>query len=230
MSADRTPEHETRRRRLVVGGALLALVAVILVAVLLAASGDDEPAETQPASRLDGIPQEGPWLGRPSAPVVVEEYADLQCPFCAEFATDQLPPIIDARVRTGQVRIRFRTLTFLGEDSVEAGRFAVAAGLQNRQWQFTEALYADQGPENSGYVTESFLREVAEQAGVDYDRARRDSTSGRVAQALAASQQAADRAGVQSTPAFLVGRRGGRMRMAGADDLARRIEEAVGGS
>jgi protein-disulfide isomerase len=226
---DRTADDAARRRRLLIAGGVLAALAVALVAVLLLTGSDEDgtrPAER--VSRLDGIPQDGPWLGAASAPVVVEEYADLQCPFCAQFSGDQLPAIVDEYVRPGRVRMRLQTLTFLGEDSVEAGRFAVAAGLQDRQWQFTEAFYADQGPENSGYVTGAFLREVAEQAGVDHERAAADAPGSRVTDALAASQLAAERARVQSTPTFRVGRRDGRLRAVTADELRPAIEGALG--
>jgi protein-disulfide isomerase len=218
-----------RRRRLLILGGVLAGAAAILIAVLLVLGGG-EPTPTERVSRLDGIPQQGPWLGATSAPVVVEEYADLQCPFCAQFSTDQLPAIVDEFVRPGRIRMRLQTLTFLGEDSVEAGRFAVAAGMQNRQWQFTEAFYADQGPENSGYVDESFLEAISESAGVDFERAQADSASGRVTASLDASQRAAQRARVQSTPTFRVGRRGGELRTVTAEQLRPAIEEALGGN
>jgi hypothetical protein len=75
---------------------------------------------------------------------VVEEYADLQCPFCAAFSEQQLPGIVEDYVRTGRVRLRLRLLTFLGPDSVKGARTAKAAARQNRMWQFVEAFYADQ--------------------------------------------------------------------------------------
>jgi protein-disulfide isomerase len=218
----------TRRRHLMIFGGVLAAAAAILIAVLLlSGSGDDRTPAGERVSQLDGIPQQGPWLGAPSAPVVVEEYADLQCPFCARFSTDELPALVTEYVEPGRVRMRLQTLTFLGADSVEAGRMAVAAGLQNRQWQFTEAFYADQGAENSGYVTEEFLRDVATRAGVDADRALRDSRSGEVTDQLNASQRAASAAGVQSTPTFRVGRRGGALRSVTADELRAAIDAAL---
>ena len=216
----------TRRRRLIIFGAVLAAAAAIAVAVVLL-TGDDGPSPSERVSQLDGVPQEGQWLGDESAAVVVEEYADLQCPFCAKFSTEQLPGIVDDYVRPGRVRMKLQTLTFLGDDSVEAGRFAVAAGMQNRQWQFTEAFYADQGPENSGYVTEDFLRDIASQSGVDADKAFADSRGGAVTDQLDAAQQAASDAGVQSTPTFRVGRRGGELKSVTADELRAAIDASL---
>ena len=67
---------------------------------------------------FDGIPQDGVALGDPDAPITLVEFADLQCPFCAEWAIEALPVYVEDYVRTGQMRIEFRPLTFIGNDSV----------------------------------------------------------------------------------------------------------------
>jgi protein-disulfide isomerase len=205
----------TRKRRLAtLGGVLAAAVVVLAVAIAASQAGTDDEAPTAGEARalLAGIPQDGPWLGRPDAPVVVEEFADLQCPFCAQAARDTLPALVRDYVRTGQVRIRFRTLTFLGPDSVEAGRAAVAAGERDGLWSFTERFFARQGEENSGYVTPAFLREVAGSAGLPADRVLEGASDPRVERLLAEDDAAMQRSGVTGTPTFLVGPRGGELR------------------
>src|SRR5215213_761101 len=84
-------------------------VAAILIAVsLLGSDGEDRtrPAiyETAGTKLLAGIPQSSTLLGRPTAPVTLVEYADLQCPFCREFATETVPVLVREYVRTGKVR------------------------------------------------------------------------------------------------------------------------------
>ena len=76
---------------------------------------------------LAGIPQSGIYLGNPAAPVPLVEFADLQCPFCREYTLQTLPQLVQDYVRTGKVRMEFRNLSFLGKDSVTAGRAAAAA-------------------------------------------------------------------------------------------------------
>ena len=232
LAAERAQEHQrARRRRISVFGAILAAAAVIvLAAVLISRSGSEQPPASEAVAAFAGIPQDGPRLGRPDAPVVVEEFLDMQCPFCAQFATDRLPALVRRRVRTGDVQLRQRVLAFLGQDSVTAGRAAVAAGLQDRQWQFTEAFYSDQGTENSGYVTEQFLRdEAAKVPGLDADRMLADSDDPRVRRELQSASTAAQRAEVNSTPTFLVSRRGGKMTPAPAEEVEARIDAALRG-
>jgi protein-disulfide isomerase len=224
-------QRAARRRRLtVLGGLLAAAAAIVLVAVLVSQAGTEEAPPTDEAvAALSGIPQDGAWLGAVDAPVVVEEYADLQCPFCAQFALRDLPGIVDERVRTGEVRLRSRLLTFLGPDSIEAGRLAAAAGMQDREWQFTKAFFGRQGQENSGYVDEAFLREVAEATpGLDVDRAFSDRAGAEVTRRLQEDARAAADGSVQSTPTFLVGPRGGDLEAVTAEGLPAAIEQALG--
>jgi protein-disulfide isomerase len=231
LAAERAAEQAaTRRRRLMLFFGILASAAVVLVvAVLVSQSGTE--ADTTPDERVamfDGIPQDGTLLGASDAPVVVEEYADLQCPFCAEFATDELPAIVADYVRPGRVQLDLKVLTFLGEDSVEAGRFAAAAAQQDRQWQFTEAFYGDQGAENTGYVTEEFLRDTAAKVpGLDADKAFDDQATGAVTRQLTDATRAAAKARVESTPTFRVGRRGGELETVTSDGLRAAIDRAL---
>ena len=167
-----------RRKRLLTFGGLLAAAAVIIVAVvLITGGGDPEPEPEETVAMFEGIPQDGAWLGDPDAPVVVEEYADLQCPFCKQFALENLEPIIRDFVRTGDVRLRLRMVSILGPESETAAGVFGAARQQDKGWQFAEAFFAEQGVEGSGYVDEEFLRERAEEAGLDVDKALADADS-----------------------------------------------------
>jgi protein-disulfide isomerase len=148
---------------------------------------------------------------------VLTEFADLQCPFCAAYARDVLPTVVDRYVRTGRLRLELRVLAFLGEDSVRAGAMAAAAARQDRLWSYTDAFFHRQGAENSGYVTDDFLREVgAATPGLDVERALGDRAH--ALDALTAAERAAGEMGADHTPAFYL-RRG--------DGPARPVEPAA---
>ena len=221
-------EAGRRRRRLLLLGAAAALaVAVVTLVVLVGrASGPEPVADAQRVTMFDGIAQDGAWLGDPSAPVAVEEYLDMQCPFCAQFAVEQLPALIEERVRTGEVRLRMRMLSFLGEDSVEAGRFVAAAAEQDLMWNTVEAFMARQGAENSGYVDEGFLRTVGTEAGLDLERAFAAADGDAAAKVLADGAAAAAAAGVNATPTFRVD--GANVSAAELDGAIERALKAAG--
>ena len=209
----------TRRRRLWRLGTVVAIAAVVVTgAVVISQSGSnqtDAPTGGAPSGAVEvnalfaGIPQDGISLGEPDAPVTMTEFADLQCPFCAQYARDVLPGVVERYVRAGRVRLVFRALTFIGPDSDRAARAATAAGLQDRQWPFVELFYRNQGTENTGYATDAFLRRLSRAVtGLDANRAQRERTAPAVERELSQASSEAQRYGVKSTPSFLIARRG----------------------
>jgi protein-disulfide isomerase len=166
---------------------------------------------------LAGIPQSDIYLGNPSAPVRVVEFADLQCPFCREYTLQVLPRLVQDYVRSGKVRMEFRNLSFLGDDSVTAARAAAAAAAQNKLWTFVDVFYYNQGEENSGYVTPAFLERIERAAGVDPVKANAFAASEASKKPLTAADALADQLRVESTPTILVGKRGGALTPVQAD-------------
>lgn len=160
-----------------------------------------------------GIPQSGAVLGSPMAAVTLVEYADVQCPYCAEWARRTLPYVVDTYVRTGRVRLVFRGLAFLGSDSVLGLRAVVAAGEQNKLWPLLDELYARQGYENSGWVGEELDDAVAAVPGLDLRRLDRVANSRATERAVARNAHAAQLAGVKGTPSFQVGPTNGALRL-----------------
>jgi protein-disulfide isomerase len=167
-------------------------------------------AET--AKLFRGIPQKLNVVGNPNAPVTMVEFADLQCPFCRQFALNALPAIVRDYVRPGKVKLVFAGLAFIGPDSETAVRAAYAAGLQNRLWQFLDLLYRNQGPENSGWVTDALLRATARAIpGVGASTMMAARHTSEIDNAILATQQQASSARVNETPTFFAGRTGGTL-------------------
>jgi protein-disulfide isomerase len=158
-------------------------------------------------------------LGDPDAPLTVTEFVDLQCPVCAAASAQTLPTLVNDYVRTGKVKLEARTLSFLGPDSVRAARVAAAAERQGKLWPFLEAFYAGQGAENSGYVTDDYLRSVAAASGVDADAALAEADSRFAQRRLDRADADAARLGVDSTPTFTVARGDGAPHRLAADAL-----------
>lgn len=200
------PGSDTRisRRTIAIAfGAAVALAAVAIGLALAFRGGGDGAA--QPAPDLAGIPQEGAFLGNPEAKVLLIEYADMQCPFCAQYASDVFPALVDEYVRPGEVRMEFRGLTFLGPDSEKALRYVLAAGLQDHAWDLREALFRAQGEVSSGWVTEELVRELATEIdGLDPDEMVEDADSAEVTARIQEMARQGEADGVPGTPTFLV--------------------------
>jgi protein-disulfide isomerase len=205
----------TSRRIMLRLATVAALAAAVVAAAVLVGQRGEPASDPAPApSRLfDGIAQDAITLGSPKARAVLTEFADLQCPFCAQYARDVLPTVVDRYVRTGRLRLELHLLSFLGEDSVRAGAMAAAAAQQDRLWPFADAFYRHQGPENSGYATDEFLRRIGGVTpGLDVDRALADRLLPRASARLEEANRAARALGAGSTPTFFLRRGGGTAR------------------
>jgi protein-disulfide isomerase len=109
-------------------------------------------------------------------------------------------------VRTGKVRVELRLVDFLGKDSTRAARALEAAGLQNKMWDAAARFFDAQGRENTGYVTDQFLREVLGGVhGLDVDQVMVDRAGPQVRQALGEVKTMQSRYGVHATPTLLIG-------------------------
>ncbi len=186
-------DRAQRRRRLqILGGVSVAAIILVVVMVAISAGAGtapvtpDGPAAVAAVKHVDsllaGIPESGSTLGRPMAPVTVTEYGDLECSVCDEFAapTSYTNPegeagtgfeddLITQYVRTGKVKLIYRSLETASSENPNANAFAlqqaaaVAAGMQGKAWYYIELFYNEQGAEGTGYVTERFLEGIARQ-------------------------------------------------------------------
>jgi protein-disulfide isomerase len=187
-----------------------ALVAASLISAQRGESSAPSPLAGVSDTRalLDGIPQQGLSLGSPRARITLEEFADLQCPYCGRFAREVLPAIVDRYVRTGDVQLVFRPLAFVGADSERSARLVVAASRQGRAWQLVDLLYRNQGVENSGWASADFLDRTARALGLDGGRANADAASDASGAVLQQAAAEASSLGVNSTPTLVLRVRG----------------------
>ena len=215
--------------------ALLVAVAIVVAALLVVLSqvGGPGTGSAEDAGELySGIPQDGTTLGEDNAPVTLYLYEDFQCPFCGQFDREMFPDLIDDYVRDGKVRVVSETMAFLGPDSVTAARAALAAGEQNRYWPYHTLLFENQGEENSGYVTNDFLRGLAEDtSGLDVQKWEDRRAGNSFTKELEAVQSKAQAEGVNSTPTLIFEGPGGQVkidRLTDYDQISSAIDKVDG--
>jgi protein-disulfide isomerase len=227
-------ERRRKLMQLAAGAAFLAIAVVVVLIVVNSSSSGGDASNLEGASEvsrtLKGIPQREMVAGDPGAKVELIEFGDLQCPFCAAFAKEILPSIIENQVKNGEATLEFRNFVILGAQSTSAGAAALAAGKQGRGWNYVELFYRNQGAENSGYADDEFLESVAKGAGVanisqwNADRAE-------LTPEVEATTQEAQNLGFSGTPSFAIkGPKTDGLKLLGnpesASDLEQAIEEA----
>lgn len=214
-----------RRKRMTQLGGAVAVVVIAIIVILVATGGGNKAKVLKAGSKeansqvkvvegiVGGIPQQANVLGSPTAPVTLQYFGDLECPICREFTLGALPKIIQKWVRAGKLKIEYRSLetatrepeTFRTQQTA-----ALAAGKQDKMWYFVELFYHEQGEEDSGYVTESYIQGLAKQVpGLNLAKWTEDRADPAFAAQLQSDTQEANNRGFTGTPSFLIGKSGG---------------------
>jgi protein-disulfide isomerase len=234
QEAERSEQAAARRQKLLagIGIACLAAIAVVVALVIASQSGDDGGGNgvsqaDAVQSELAGVPQKGTVLGEGGTDVRIVEFGDLQCPACAQFSESVTPDLIAGPVKAGDAQLEFKNFVIIGPDSEVAARAALAASEQDRYWEFVELFYRNQGLENSGYVTDEFLTDIATGAGVEdldaWNAAREDPKWDRL---IADTQSEAATLGLTGTPSIVVEGPGGTENL-GTPGSAGEVEAAI---
>jgi protein-disulfide isomerase len=206
-------------------GLLLPIIALVVVAGLALAAwtgGDDPDPATDPAAdEPDGPPEtadeldellaalerreEGDplALGAVDAPVLMIEWADFQCPFCGTFARDTKPEL-EPYLEDGTLRIEWRDLPMLGEESRTAALAGRAAAEQGAFWELHDEIYAEERDRNAGELDREPLVQMAGRLDLDTERFEASLDDPDHAGAVEADAQLARSLGIQGTPAFLI--------------------------
>jgi protein-disulfide isomerase len=201
--AEKIAAHRGRRRPSWQLWAGMAVLIVAVVAGVVVQSGRSPSSATvvKPAHALG--PSGGEQRGSASAPVLVEEYGDFQCPHCADFQRT-VGPTVDKLVDSGKIRFVFHPIAFIGPESTAAASAATAAGDQGKFWPYLDQLFAQQGPENSGTFSTGKLLAIGREVGLTDQRFTTAVRQGTYENWIAQQTDEASRRGVNQTPTVLV--------------------------
>jgi protein-disulfide isomerase len=167
-------------------------------------TGASAPAAVAPvAPATDGF--RGFTLGSATAPVEVTEYSDFECPFCASFATVQMPVIREQLIAPGKLRWRFRDFPLpIHRYSRYAALAAHCAGEQDKFWEMHDQLFTHHQWAQTGSNPRSLFRDFARSVGVDLDKYDACMDGQRYAGRIEASRLEGEALGVRGTPSFFV--------------------------
>jgi protein-disulfide isomerase len=122
----------------------------------------------------------------------VIEYADFECPYCAQ---------AHARLKGIPLRSVFRHFPVVSKHprARMLAQAAEAAALQGRFWEFHDSLYEDQG-----HLDDPHLWERCRRLGIALDRFDTDRRSQAVIERVEGDFRSGIRAGVATTPTLFV--------------------------
>lgn len=240
-AAESAPQgRRAQPRRLVAVAPVLVIAAILAVVGVVGFSASNgvshEQTRQEVTALLADIPQEGATLGSPRAPITLRVLADLECPTVHRFVVTYLPSIVLTWVRTGEMKLVYRSLqtdtrnehTFFEQEVA-----ALAAGRQDKMWDFLLTFVREQQKPSTEYATEGFLADIASQVpGLDLAQWRQDRRDPLLSRRVALGVYSAHTKNLYSTPSLLLGFTSKADHPAGSDDLTtlrRKIEFSLRG-
>lgn len=140
-----------------------------------------------------------PAIGPEDAPVLIVEFSDFQCPYCARFATETLGQILETY--GDQVRFVYRDfpLTNIHPHARKAAEAAQCAHEQGHYWEYHDLLL-----QNQEALDIDSLKGYAQQLGLDTDAFDQCLDSGEYASEVQNDLAQGQDYGVTGTPSFFI--------------------------
>lgn len=185
------------------------LLPLLSLTVLLTACGTPE-VSSRPAK------------GNPNALVLVEEFADLQCPACGAAHGRIVEPLLDKYGSDIRFEHKHFPLRSIHRFALDASEMSECAADQGKFWEYVEIAFTNQKD-----LSLESLVEWAEVLGLDADKAERCwKTHSKRDTVLADYKEGRDRE-VSGTPSFFVN---GERVETGFDTLSEAIDKALKGT
>jgi hypothetical protein len=156
---------------------LWAILGVVLVVVIAGgllfyrfmplAAPIPADAGAEYAGLSQGYTDQGfPRLGKPDAPIVVEEFLSFACPHCREFH-EQWFPVLLGQIASGQVQFVAIPVSSIGWGAGNAAKGALCAGEQGQFWEMHDVLFDWQKRFITSTFNERRIRKGAKNMGLD---------------------------------------------------------------
>ncbi len=137
------------------------------------------------------------WEGNPQGDVTLVAYMDYACGYCRTSL-----PVIERLVATDpNLRVVYRELPVLSEQSRIAAQWSLAAAEQGKFMEYHDALYA------AGQLSEATIEAAIDRAGLDRTRGSEVAGSSRASEEIDRNLGVAGLLGMSGTPSWVVGDR-----------------------
>jgi protein-disulfide isomerase len=186
------------------------MAAVTAFAVILACSKNSSASSAatadSPDSALAKRADQGRIQGSSTAAVWLVEVSDFQCPYCKQWHDQSYAELKRAYVDSGKVRLAYVNFPLsMHRNAMPAAETAMCAAAQDKFWPLHDALFATQAQWETLPSPQQLFDSLATAAGVDMS-AFHKCVSGHLMKAtIEADVDRASKAGVESTPTFLIG-------------------------
>ena len=158
----------------------------------------EEAAATERLSNYEDYLKNGdlPRVGNPEGDIQIVEFFDYNCGYCKQ-AFNDLQILLQA---DPNVQVTFVEMPILGEPSLEAAKWSMAAEAQeDKYFNYHAAIMSF-----SGQKTEANLRTLANSAGLDVEALTVKAKDAEVIDKIEKNIQIARDIGIRGTPGFII--------------------------
>lgn len=137
-----------------------------------------------------------PMLGPPTAPILMIEFSDYECPFCK-----RAEPTVEQVLNTYKDKIKFVYRQYplpFHQHAKPAAEAALCAGAQGKFWEYHKKVFA------SASLTEDTLKQIAKDVGVDAAKFDTCMKNHETAKDIDKDVEDGQGVGVNGTPAFFI--------------------------
>jgi protein-disulfide isomerase len=166
------------------------------------ARGAGQPAPPPSPENISLGIDDDPVKGDQKARLVLVEFSDFQCPFCARFVRETFPEIEKNYIKTGKLKYVFRDFPITGahKDALKAALAAGCALDQGKYWEMHDRLF-----ENQAAFTVYNLTKHAEAIGLNKETFQKCLNNNEYATEVQSDFADGTKAGVNQTPFFFLG-------------------------
>jgi protein-disulfide isomerase len=158
---------------------------------------DDRRTGSDIAANRDLIlkPVGNAWAGNPQGDLTIVEYFDYNCGFCRA----SLPTIRQLIAADPKLRVVFRELPILSDQSKVAARYSLVAARAGKFPAFHDALYA------GGQISDASLADAVRKAGLDLRTVQSAANDPAIDGEIENNYAIAKRLGITGTPSWVIG-------------------------
>ncbi len=155
----------------------------------------------QPTTGKTNI-NDDPYMGKADAPLVLVEFSDYECFYCAKFFRETLPQIRKEYIDAGKLKHVFKDFPLgFHKKAKKAAEASLCAGEEQKYWEMHDLVF-----ENQRQIDIPHLTSHAEKLGLELEDFKKCLNDGRYAKGIDKDINTGQKIGVRGTPSFILGR------------------------
>jgi len=138
------------------------------------------------------------FLGNKEGKTVIIEFFDYNCGYCKR----SFPELMDLISNDSDIKVILKELPVLGESSILASKYAIAAQKQNKYFEMHQELI-----NFSGQISTNDIKNISKTIGINFEQLKTDMNHDETILLIRENYRLADLIGVRGTPAFIINKK-----------------------